>query len=252
MRSAPLDSCVTGLGQVHVVVVERLAVDAVARAGRSRPRSCPARGPAASATARRSCPRRSAATRRLRRRHSSAVSRSPVRGGLDRGERADLAVERDVRQLQPLRQAGLCQDPVPPLDAALAVGDVLPAQVGVEPGQRGTPRSARCSLASPASTSASTMIESLVSWWSSWRRSSSQRPLRPGGVVVGDVRRGLAAEQVERHRVVEVQVLLDHRQRDRAVGGHVVGVVLAPSPARCAPRPGRRRWCRPSCGAPLP
>src|SRR6202050_2793775 len=57
----------------------------------------------------------------------------PVWGGLDRGERADLAVERHVRQLQHWLKACAGQDPVPPLDAALAVGDVLAAQVGVEP-----------------------------------------------------------------------------------------------------------------------
>src|SRR6516162_10791833 len=40
-----------------------------------------------------------------------------VRGGLDPGERADLAVEGDVRKLQPLPDASLLQDAVPPLDA---------------------------------------------------------------------------------------------------------------------------------------
>ena len=50
--------------------------------------------------------------------------------------------------------------------------------------------------------------------------------LQPGGVVVGHVGGGLTAEQVERDAVVEVQVLLDHLQRDDAERGHVVGVVL--------------------------
>ena len=45
-------------------------------------------------------------------------------------------------------------------------------------------------------------------------------------VIVGGVGRRLLAEQVERHREVEVEVLLDRRQVDRAEAAHVVGLVL--------------------------
>ena len=51
--------------------------------------------------------------------------------------------------------------------------------------------------------------------------------LEPGGEVVGGVGRLLRAEQVQRDRVVEVDVLLDHVERDAAVRGDVLGVVLA-------------------------
>ena len=70
-------------------------------------------------------------------------------------------------------------------------------------------------------------VTAVVSTWSSSRRSSCQRPLSPAGVVVGHVGRGLAAEQVQADAVVEVQVFLNHVERDAAVPGDVAGVVLA-------------------------
>src|SRR6516164_12747 len=124
-----------GSGEVHVVEVERLAVDAVARR----------RDP---------CGNLAPLVHRLHQRPNVrlvhvggqplALAALPlfrrellaVRGGLDRGERTDLAVEGDVRQLEPAADAALLQDPVPPLDAALAVRDVLAPQVGVETHQR--------------------------------------------------------------------------------------------------------------------
>src|SRR6202044_3272249 len=122
--------------QVDVVVVERLAVDAVTR------RRDPGRDLAAFVD-------------RLHQRADMDlvhVGRQPLalaplpllardelaaRGGLDARERADLAVEGDVRQPQPLVEPGGGQDAVPAVDPGLAVRDVLPAQVGIQPGQRG-------------------------------------------------------------------------------------------------------------------
>ena len=51
--------------------------------------------------------------------------------------------------------------------------------------------------------------------------------LEPGRVEVGGVGRDLRAEEIERHRAVEVQVLLHRRQVDAAVTADVVGAVLA-------------------------
>ena len=53
-----------------------------------------------------------------------------------------------------------------------------------------------------------------------------EAPLQALGVVVRGVRRGLRAEQVERHAEVEVQVLLQCREVDAAIRPDVVGVVL--------------------------
>src|SRR5262245_26622170 len=51
-------------------------------------------------------------------------------------ECTDLAIEGDVRQPQPHRQAGALEDLVPPVDTVLAVVDVLPTQVRIEAYQR--------------------------------------------------------------------------------------------------------------------
>src|SRR5215471_4845343 len=123
------------LCEVNVVVVEWLAVDAVARRCDPCGNLAPLvhrlhQGPNVCLVHVRGQPLALAALPLLGR------DLLAVRGGLDPGERADLAVEGDVRQLQPLPDASLLQDAVPPLDAALAVRDVLAAQVGVEADQR--------------------------------------------------------------------------------------------------------------------
>src|SRR6266516_2565555 len=124
------------LGEVDVVVVERFAVDAL-----------PGRGDPGGDLA--------ALVYRLHERADVALvhpgrqplalaalpfvggDHLPVRCGLDAGQRADAAVERDVWQLQPPRQAGVFEDLVPAVDAVLAVADVFAAQVGVQPDERG-------------------------------------------------------------------------------------------------------------------
>src|SRR5215469_11966252 len=113
-----------GLGQVNVVVVERLAVDAVPRRGDPR-------GDLASLVDRLHqradvCPVHvGGQPLALTLLPVVRAELLPVRAGLDRAERAHLPVEGHVRQPQPLRQPGVGQDLVPPVHPALAVGDVL-------------------------------------------------------------------------------------------------------------------------------
>src|SRR3989449_4778621 len=59
-----------------------------------------------------------------------------------------------------------------------------------------------------------------------------EAPLQAHRVEVRGVRRDLGAEKVERDRVVEVEVLLERRQVDRAVLPHVVGPPVAHQLAR--------------------
>ena len=59
-----------------------------------------------------------------------------------------------------------------------------------------------------------------------------EAPLQAHRVEVRGVGRDLGAEEVERNRVVEVEVLLERRQIDRAVPPHVVGLPLAHQLAR--------------------
>src|SRR5262245_3582884 len=60
----------------------------------------------------------------------------PIRIGLDRGELADVAVERNMRQLELERNADIVDHFVPAPDAVVAVGDIVVAQPHVERGQR--------------------------------------------------------------------------------------------------------------------
>src|SRR6266540_60631 len=211
----------SGSGEVDVVVVERLAVDALpGRRDPGRDLAALVHGP-------------------HQRPHvglvdvggqPGALAPRPllggdalaVRCGLDAGERADLTVESDVRQPQPLRQAGALHDLVPPVDTVLTVADVLAAQVGVEAQQGGGLR-----LADPAVIGDRVDHDGLVGQPVVVAAPLLRPPsLQARGEVVGDVGGGLRPEQVQGHRVVEVQVLLDDVQRDAAVRAHVVGVVL--------------------------
>ena len=92
------------------------------------------------------------------------------------------------------------------------------------------------------STSVGTGTVASCSRWSSSRRVLLEAALEPGGEVVGGVGRRLGAEQVERHGVVEVEVLLDHGHVDAAEGADVVGVVLLHQLDGALHARARRRW----------
>src|SRR5260370_3229563 len=121
-------------GEVNVVVVERLAVDAVLGRGDPGRDLAPLvhrlhQRPHVGLVHLGRQPLALAALPFLGREHLAR------RRGLDPRGRADLAVEPDARKVQPLPHPALLQDAVPPLDAALAVRDVLSPQVAVESDQ---------------------------------------------------------------------------------------------------------------------
>src|ERR1019366_6640528 len=64
------------------------------------------------------------------------VEEIPRRADVVPRERADLPVEPFMRKDEPLGETGLLEFPVPAPHPALAVGDVLIAQVEVERGQQ--------------------------------------------------------------------------------------------------------------------
>ena len=153
---------------------------------------------------------------------SSSRDEPAVGGDVVAAEVTHVAVEPDVGQLDLEVDAGLGHGPIPAVDALLAVLDVVVAQRLVEGGQFrdlllddalvGHLRHEPGGRLQDVIVVAALLLEAA---------------LEAGGEVVGGVGRRLGAEQVERHRVVEVEVLLQEVEVDAAVGVDVVGVVLA-------------------------
>ena len=157
----------------------------------------------------------------------SATLRVPLVGGqhvalraeVVAGERAHGPVEADVGEAH--RRADLGEDPVPAVDALLAVRDVVVPQGLVERGQRGgRPRADRAvdhgRHVADGVVEAVVVVAALL----------LEAPLQPGREVVGRVGGRLRAEQVERDAVVEAEVALDRGDVDPAEGPDVVRVVL--------------------------
>ncbi len=138
------------------------------------------------------------------------------------GERAHLAVEAHVRQVEDGVEAVGVEDAVPAVHAGDAVGHVLAAQVGVERRQRGQPGLRQAAVLDPRHDGDG-LGEQVVVLAALLLPAS----LQPGRVVVRHVGGGLSAEQVEAHAVVEVDVLLDDVQRDATIFPDIVVVVLA-------------------------
>ncbi len=144
-----------------------------------------------------------------------------VRCGFDAGECTHLAVERNARQPESSLQARLIEDLVPPVDAVLAVGHVLAPEIGVETDERG--HLGLPDVAVDQRIDHDGVVGQAVVVLPAFLRPTT---LETGGVVVRDVRRRFAAEEVERDAVVEVQILLDDVERNHSVAGDVIGVLL--------------------------
>src|SRR5260370_20893575 len=152
---------------------------------------------------------------------------SAVRRHLDLREGADRTPEAAVGQGEREVDAVALDDLVPAVHPALAVRDVVVAQPLVEPDQRallagddlvpGERRHRVGAVLEPVVVLLLGLLEAA---------------LEAHGVEIGRVGRDLGAEQVERDRAVEVDVLLDSGQVDPAVAPHVVGLVLAHDLAR--------------------
>jgi hypothetical protein len=137
-------------------------------------------------------------------------------------EDTDLAVEPAVRERELGIDAGIAEDLVPPAQAFRAVVDVVVLQDAVQRDERrhfdvDDPPVGRLGDRRDGAGE-NVVVRTLV---------LTEAALQSGRVVVGRVRRSVAAEEVERDARVQVQEALDRRQVDPAVRTHIVGVVLA-------------------------
>ena len=147
----------------------------------------------------------------------AAVGRHP-----DLREGPDGPAEGAVGQREGEVHAVILDDLVPAVHSPLAVGDVVVAQPLVERDQRGLLAGDDLLAVEPdhrVGPALQAVIVGLLGLL--------EAPLEPRGVEVGGIGRDLGAEEVERDRAVEVDVLLHGGQVDPAILPHVVGLVLA-------------------------
>ena len=136
-------------------------------------------------------------------------------------EGADVPVERLVGQREFEVDAGIPDRLVPPVDAALAVGDVVVAEPLVD-GQKG----GVLADGDLAVLDDRHVVDRVRQHMIVVDLGFQIAPLEAHGIVVGPVGGMLLPEQIEADGEVEVHVLLDGRQVDAAVGADIEGVVL--------------------------
>ena len=160
-------------------------------------------------------------------------------------EDADFAVEADMRQRQFGRDAVLGERPVPAAQALRAIEGVLATQFVVDErtGRQGLGRDRTIGHGQVLIFEVEQDVIVVVLVF-------AEAPLQAGGVVVRCVGRLLAAEEVKRDRVVEVDVLLQRVEVDATVARDVRRCRTHSSAQRCAGRHARRRSHRRTCGAP--
>src|ERR1044072_9343474 len=138
-----------------------------------------------------------------------------VRIGMDALELADLAVERDVRQRELEVVAGERDDLVPAQQPLRAVLRVVVAQPHVERGERRL-----VDALDLAVHQLEHRIGVIFKLMIVLDLRLAVAPLQPVVERIRRIGRDLAAEQIERERVVQVQLLLDRRQVDHAERAH--------------------------------
>src|SRR4029453_10879353 len=145
-----------------------------------------------------------------------------VRSDLDVGEAADGAMEGGSGQPELDVDAMAADHLVPPGHAALAIRHVVVAQSLVQRDQRrllagrhAVPDEIRHRVGGTLEHVVVVLLHLL------------EAPLEAHGVEVGRVGGHLRAEEIERHRAVEVDVLLDGGEVDPAMLAHVLGAMLA-------------------------
>src|SRR5882724_4833565 len=212
---------VAGSAQAHVLELERPAVDAAGR-GRDPAREASRLGDGLHQAAHEGLILGGGEPVVVARVPLRLAQHAAVGRHLDVGEAADGAAEGTVRQseldVDPMAPDHL----VPPVHATLAVRYVVVAQPLVERDQRrllagsdAVPGQIRHRVGGTLEGVVVVLLHLL------------EAPLEAHGVEVGRVGGHLGAEEVQRHRAVEVDVLLDGGEVDAAVLAHVLGAMLA-------------------------
>src|SRR3989338_570556 len=140
----------------------------------------------------------------------------------DLGERTDGPAEPSVRQPELEIDAVLPDDLVPARHAAGTVVDVVVAQTLVQRRERRL-----LAGAEPVALERRDPVRRVLQLMIVVLLRLLEAALQAHRVEVRGVRRDLRAEEVERHRVVEVEVPLQRGQVDPPVLAHLVGLVLA-------------------------
>src|SRR4029453_12235716 len=151
----------------------------------------------------------------------------PVGRDLDVGEGADGAMEGAMGQLELRVDAVLLDHLVPPSHPAGAVGHVVVAQPLIQGDQRRL-RAGHEPVTQHVSDGVGLVLQPVIVVLLGLLDAS----LQPHRVEVGGVGGDLGAEEVQGHRAVEVDVLLDRREVDAPVLPHIVRPVLAHQLAR--------------------
>ena len=137
---------------------------------------------------------------------------------LQRAPHADLAMELVARQLHLEIAALLLERLVPAIDAALTILDVLGAKHFVECGAH------RDILVNDLAVAEHVHRERRADQLVLVVAVFFVATLETGGERIGRVRRHLAAEEIQRQRVPEVQILLDRLEIDAALPAHIAGL----------------------------
>ena len=139
-------------------------------------------------------------------------------------EGADLAVEAPVRERKCDVDASVSNGAVPTIQSLLTVFGIVVAQRLVERSKLGDFSQANAVLVEVRDV-AIHRLELVIVVASFFLEAA----LDAGPEVVGRIRRRLGPEEVERNRVVKVDVFLQQPQVEPAEWLHIVGVVLAAS-----------------------
>src|ERR1700733_5300867 len=135
-------------------------------------------------------------------------------------ELTDLAVEADMRQFEFEGDAGFVDDLVPAVEAALAIGGIIVAQPHIDRGERRLVNALDLAV-DQLEHGIGRVFEPVIVADLGFLESA----LEPGGEGIRRIGRDFRAEQIERQRIMQIELLLHRRQIDHPELADLVHVV---------------------------